>query len=83
MFWRPIDKLAEWISDCLTYQWQKRLGVLSLLIGLAFLLYFPFSKEPPAIFLMSFLALVFGAAGIIAGVEAAVNADDNEDAGSS
>jgi len=82
VIWRPIDSMAEWISNCLTYQWQKRLGVLSLLVGLAFAIYFPFSGEPVGIYLMSFLALVFGAAGLIAAVEAAENADDSEESGS-
>lgn len=73
--WRPVDAIADWIADRLSYRLQMRLAVVALALGFGSFAYMPFSGEPPAIYAMSGAALVFSAASWIAAVEAAQNAD--------
>lgn len=75
-FWRPVDAVGNWIREQLDYDAQLRLGVLMVLLGLGLLFYMPFAGEPPVIYFMSAAALIFAGAGVIASVEAAMEASD-------
>lgn len=68
MIWKVFDWQAKQIRHWLTEKRMERLAVIMLDIGLLFLVYTPFSPEPPMIFIMSGLALFFS--GVIAVIEA-------------
>lgn len=67
--WAPIDWLADWLRHQFGVQAQLRMGVLMVLIGLLYFVYFPFADEPPAVFTMSAFALIFAGIGVVVSAE--------------
>ena len=67
--WWPVDRLADWLRHSFGVQAQLRMGVVMFLIGLGYLLYWPWAAEPPAIFTMSALALLFAGIGVVVSAE--------------
>lgn len=64
---QPLDWQAKEISKRLTPERTRRIAVVMLDISILLFFYAPFSGEPPAIYTMSVLALLFAA--IIAIIE--------------
>lgn len=67
--WRPVDAIAQWILDNFTPRNQLRLGVIMVLIGVAYFAYMPFADEQPAIYTMSAFALIFAGVATVCAVE--------------
>jgi hypothetical protein len=74
--WKIIDFQTKLIKKALTKTRVTRVSTILLDIGALFLLYTPFSPEPPMIFAMSALALMYGA--ILAVIEFNEDAIDPE-----
>jgi ABC-type multidrug transport system permease subunit len=64
-WWRPIDKIADWLVEELDARAQLRGGVIIFLASFVFYAYMPFSGEPPVIYFMSGLALTLTGIGIV------------------
>lgn len=60
-----LDRQADWVHEHATPQNQRRLGVLSIWVGVLFGLYAPFTNEPLLVYVMSVLAIVVGGIGVI------------------
>lgn len=67
--WRPIDAVADFLRHRIGVQAQLRLGVLMTILGGLYLCYTPFAHEPPLIYTMSALALLFAGVGVVVSAE--------------
>lgn len=74
-FWKPVDAQTKAIKKFLDKTRLERTSVIMLDLGLLFLLITPFVNEPPIVYVMSALALIFG--GALAIIEA--NREEIED----
>lgn len=63
--WKPIDRLGYAIAKWWSPRLQVRTGVMLTLTGLGLVPYVVWSGEPPVIYEMSALALIFGGLGVI------------------
>lgn len=58
---RCIDWVAKWGTYFMNPQTMRRMSAVMLIVSVATLVYLPFSGEPPVIYGMSSLALLFTA----------------------
>lgn len=80
-FLRFLDVQGEWIRRVFSPQNQIRLGVVMTDLGVLLSLIWPLVArgEPPLIYEMSALALVFGGIGVIVTAVLAKDAEDASD----
>lgn len=74
--WKFFDWQVKWMKVWLSEKRMERLSIFMLDLGILFIIYTPFSPEPPMIFVMSALSLIFG--GSLAVIEAYRQSDDPE-----
>lgn len=67
--WKPIDVTSDWLRHSFGPKAQLRMGVIMVLMGIAGTIYLPWSGEPPIIYIMSALALIFAGIGVVVSAE--------------
>lgn len=75
--WAPVDAQTKWVRGFLNKGRLERLSVVMFDFGVLFLFYLPFTDEPPLVFFMSALALLFS--GLIALIDANIEEIKNDD----
>lgn len=77
-WWKPLDVQGDWIRRVFTPEHQVRLGVVMTDLGLVFCLLVFKTDEPPLIFEMSALALLFAGIGTVVTAVLAKVTEENE-----
>lgn len=67
--WRPVDWLAEWLTDRFTPRNQLRLGIVLFLASLPLLAYTPWTSEPKMVYAMSAVAITLTGVTIVFAAE--------------